>query len=982
MKTYWTSPESLDPNNKSDLEPEKKANSLFDILETESGSTRRNFLKFFGFSVASVAVLSSCEKPIKKAIPLLIQPEEIKPGQSTYYASAFSDGGEQTGILVKVRDGRPIKIEGNELCPLSKGGTSARIQASLLNLYDENRPTGALAKSTSTNIDELLSSLASQLNNTKDEITIITPTITGPSFKRLQKNCIQKYPNFKFITYDSISYNALRDAWTQYLGKSAIPLYRFDKAEVIVAFNADFIGTWLQPLQFTKQYIQGRKLNNGERILSKHIQFESIFSLTGSNADERYSIAPSQEANYLSKLHNELKALSTNGISTETEESIKQTALELWNHKGKALVVCGTNLVENQLIAIAINELLGSMGSTIDVTQTVNLYAGNDKEFENWLNRAGSKSIGAAILLNVNPIYNYPSADKFANALKSIPITIAISDQHTETTRECEYVFGCHHYLESWNDYQPIEGEFLLSQPTINPFLNTHQAEELIGKLFGFTINWYDFIKETWQTELYAKTSSLSFKSFWQQSLHDGVFTLQQTKNSPKVNSINSAELIRQALLQKNNSNGFELVLYQNIALGDGRWANNPWLQELPDPISKVCWDNYLAVSSFDAKMRGWETGDIVKVNNIEIPVFVQPGQARNTLAIALGYGRLSSGTVASGLGVNGFPMAQLTSGKRNYQNVGLQCVLTESTYELATTQRHHSMEDRPIIRETTLSEYLKDPSAGNHMHAETEKQLVNLYKKHVYNGHHWAMVIDLNSCIGCNACVVACSVENNVPVVGRDEVRRSHEMHWIRIDRYYSGDPENPELVRQPVMCQHCDEAPCENVCPVSATSHSSEGLNQMTYNRCIGTRYCNNNCAYKVRRFNWFDYTGADAIPFNTHDVAGMTVDMKRMVLNPDVTVRAKGVIEKCSLCVQRIQEKKLLAKSESRPLEDGEIVTACQQACPASAIVFGDLNNPESEVVKLMQQERRYHLLEELKTLPSVAYLTKVRNTNNHA
>jgi Fe-S-cluster-containing dehydrogenase component len=415
------------------------------------------------------------------------------------------------------------------------------------------------------------------------------------------------------------------------------------------------------------------------------------------------------------------------------------------------------------------------------------------------------------------------------------------------------------------------------------------------------------------------------------------------------------------------------------VGVGDGRQANNPWLQELPDPISKVTWDNYASMSLRLAEELGLVEGDRIKIdNNITLPVLIQPGQEYKTISVALGYGRTNAGVVADGVGVNGFPLVEFNGETRLYTKAGVRVEKVEGEHEFAKTQTHHSMEGRAIIRETTLAEYLEKPSSGNEMHEEAEKHSTTLYKAREFNGHHWGMAVDLNACTGCNACVVACSAENNVPIVGKEQVKMAREMHWIRIDRYYSGDVENPEVVRQPVMCQHCDNAPCENVCPVGATTNSKEGINQMAYNRCIGTRYCNNNCPYKVRRFNFLDYTKADSIPLNTYDPAEMTLDLKRMVLNPDVVVRAKGVIEKCSMCVQRIQEKKLDAKLENRMLEDGEIKPACAQSCPANAIVFGDLNNEESKISKFFENERNYHLLEELHTLPSVGYLTKVRNT----
>jgi molybdopterin-containing oxidoreductase family iron-sulfur binding subunit len=481
-----------------------------------------------------------------------------------------------------------------------------------------------------------------------------------------------------------------------------------------------------------------------------------------------------------------------------------------------------------------------------------------------------------------------------------------------------------------------------------------------------------------WRDKVYPLSGSFaSFHDFWTKSLQDGVFE-QKARGARyvKCNLDNVTRVAENTGIVQDDS--FELILYENVSIGNGKQANNPWLQELPDPVSKVCWDNYAAVSPALANELGLSDGSLIVINGtFTLPVIVQPGQEYKTISVALGFGHRNAGMVADGVGVDMYPMVTSKDQNRIYTITNVKIKAGTGNYPLAMTQMHHSMEGREIIRETTFADYYRNPASGNEKHGEVEKNHVSLYSKKEYKGHHWGMAIDLNSCVGCSACVIACSVENNVPVVGKQQVQRAREMHWIRIDRYYSGNPENPEVIRQPVMCQHCDNAPCENVCPVAATSHSDEGLNQMVYNRCIGTRYCNNNCPYKVRRFNFFDYTKADAISFYTKDATGMTSDLKRMVLNPDGTVRAKGVIEKCSMCVQRVQEKKLDAKLEKRPLKDGEIKPACAQACPADAIVFGDLNDPGSRVSKMFKEKRNYHLLEELHTLPSVGYLTKVRN-----
>lgn len=980
MKEYWKRIEDLHPEKQQEVK-EKSSFLLSDGNEPTSNS-RRDFLKYFGFSIASAAVLAGCERPVKKAIPLLIQPEEIKPGTANYYASAFYDGSELIPVLVKVRDGRPIKIEGNNLCEQTGGATSARVQASLLNLYDESRPDQPRYKGEKISwdqVDESLIKTLAEWDETK-EFVILTPTLISPSTLQLMEELKSKYPFILHETFDAISYAAIREAYQDSFGQSIIPDFRFDQARLVVGFNADFLGTWLQPVTFGRQYAMARKLSDGQKEMMRHVQFEANMSLTGSNADERVPVAASDEGFYLSSL---CKIISGQGES-KAPGAILKIANELIQSKGKSLVVSGTNELRIQTLVCAINQKLDNIGKTILVDKPVRLYQGSDKAYEALINRMETGVVGAMVFWQTNPIYHAPLQRRLETAIKKVPLKISMSAQQDETALLCDYVLPANHYLESWDDAELMSGFHALIQPAIRPLFKTRQMQDNFLKWAQFEGNYYEYIKLYWKENIYnvSLSKGRQFEAFWKTSLRDGLIFTNKKQNSNTLAYVDAdVNEIIASFSAKSTNKDPELVLYQNVPIGDGSQANNPWLQELPDPVSRVCWDNYLAVSPAFAALRGWSQGDVVKVKELDLPVLVQPGLARNTLAVAVGYGRSHAGRVATDLGMDVMPLVTLKDGFRSYFIDKVEAVATGSTYELAATQSHHSMEGRALVRETTIKEYLDNPAAGNEMHDEYEGLKTTLYNKHEYKGHHWGMAIDLNSCIGCNACVVACSAENNVPVVGRNEVRRSHEMHWLRIDRYYAGESDNPEVVRQPVMCQHCDNAPCENVCPVAATNHSSEGINQMAYNRCIGTRYCNNNCPYKVRRFNWFDYTGADTIPNNRVDVAGMTLDLKRMVLNPDVTVRAKGVIEKCSFCIQRIQDKKLNAKKDGRRLKDGEIKTACQQTCPADAIVFGDMNDPNSKISKHLQEARQYGLLEELHTLPSVVYLSKVRNKDKN-
>ncbi|MFO7827929.1 MAG: 4Fe-4S dicluster domain-containing protein [Bacteroidales bacterium] len=963
MTKYWKSLDGVSINTKENQK------------ETKAPTNRRDFLKMFGFGLASTFVLSRCENAAHKAIPYLIKPEEITPSMANYYASSFFDGDRFNSILVKVLDGRPIKIEGNDLSGISQGATNSITQASILSLYDDTRYRKPKINGKDTDwssIDNQIIDKLKKINKEKGKVAIVSPSIISPSALKVIDQFKAKYPTTEHIVYNAISSSAMLDANNESFGRRVIPNYKFNQAQLIVAVNADFLGTWLSPVEYTKQYVQNRKVDKNKRTMSRHIQIESGMSLSGSNADERIIINPSEEQNLVANIYNYVagKLGKTQISAQKTSKDISKLGDELLQNKGKSLIVCGTNNKNTQLIVNELNQLLENYGKTISFRQALLTRQGNDKEMNDFINNPDSYK--GIIFYDCNPVYDYPASNKLAKAIQNIDLSISLSTIPDETSQLVKYICPANNYLESWNDFNPKEGIYGLSQPCIHPIFSTRQEQASLLKWAEIDKEYNQIIKETWKEEVYSKTNRIfDFNDFWNTSLQNGVFEIETTSIEPTFKFNISSIAVSEP------TSGLELQIYESVNIGSGKYANNPWLQELPDPVSKVTWDNYASISPALAKEKNLKTGDVIIINDsIEIPVLIQPGQANNTISIALGYGRKVAGKSGKDIGTDVYQLIQV----KDYRVYHLNNISIEKTTEfkeLATTQSHDSMEGRDIVRETTLSKYKQNPESGNERHKELEKHHQTLYKEYKYEGHHWAMAVDLNACTGCNTCVAACSIENNVPIVGKEEVIKAHEMHWMRIDRYYAGDPENPEVIRQPVMCQHCDNAPCENVCPVGATNHSSEGINQMAYNRCIGTRYCNNNCPYKVRRFNWFDYNKSDALKGNLYDPHGMTNDLPRMVLNPDVTIRAKGVIEKCSFCVQRIQEKKLKAKIENRKLQDGEIKPACQQTCPANAIVFGDLNDKNSEVYKLFEQERRYHLLEELHTLPSVGYLTKVRN-----
>jgi MoCo/4Fe-4S cofactor protein with predicted Tat translocation signal len=1013
-KKYWKgleelnrTPEFVEKNKHEFAEP-------IPIEEVLSGgglmgkTPRRDFLKALGFGVGAVT-LAACQKvPVHKSIPYLIKPEEITPGVANYYSSTY-DG---SAILVKTREGRPIKVEGNPNDLLSKGGLSAQAQASVLDLYDNSRvqdpqqnggPTGW------AQIDAFVKNELAAVAASGKTISIVTSTVHSPSTQAVINDFIAKYPTAKHVSYDAVSYTGIIKANQNSFGKAVLPHYNFDKADIIVSFAADFLGTWISGEEFTRQYVSNRNNKSLEaKKMSRHIQFESGMSLTGTNADVRIAIKPSEEGVALVNLYNALSGTSLPGsrklTTANADKAILLVAAELKAAKGKALVVCGSNDVATQVLVNAINSLLGSYGTTIDLDNPSRQYAGNDGAIVDFITQAKNGTVGAALFLDANPAYDYHSADAVKEALKKVRLKVSFSDHADETAALCNIIAPNHHYLESWGDDSSVEGYYTVMQPTINPVYNTRQAEQsLLVWSDNAVKDYYTYVRNNWSNNLLAK-GGLSGQAGWETLLQTG-FVLAAPVAAGSYTFNYDLNAVAQTILNQSAKLAgakVELQVYQNTAMRDGKRANNPWLQELPDPVSKVTWDNFAAMSPSDIIKLGLDEFEVVKVEangyTVELPVLSQPGQAPGTVSIAVGYGRTAAGLVGNNVGKNAYPFLNFLNG--TFQtNASATISGTGDIFPLSQTQTHHSFEGRNVIREASFTEYKKNPAAGSGSDGEHEKydlwENTNEDKIHARPVYDWVMAIDLNACTGCGACVVACSAENNIPVVGKDEVGRRREMHWIRIDRYYSFNNDsnghgitkekeiaklenfnNVTVVHQPMLCQHCDHAPCETVCPVLATTHSSEGLNMMAYNRCVGTRYCANNCPYKVRRFNWFNYWNDSR--FDNY----LNNEHTQLVLNPDVTTRFRGVMEKCSMCVQRIQAGKLQAKMEKRPLRDGEVKVACQQTCSANAIVFGNRNDPNSEVSKALKSERTYYVLEELNVKPGIGYQVKVRNTGTES
>lgn len=1054
-KKYWKGLEEL--NNNPEF-VQKAQNEFAEQIPVEkflgdeslesSGTNRRDFLKFLGFSVTA-ASLAACETPVYKSIPYVVKPEEITPGVANWYASSYFDGYDYAAIVVKTREGRPIKIEGNTLSKVTGGGTNARVQAAILSLYDSSRLAGPTVNGTANtwaDVDKDITGKLSAIAAKGGAIRILSSTIISPSTKAVIAEFAAKYPNTKHVMMDAISFSGMAKANAQSFGEELIPSYHFDKAKVIVGIGADFLANWLSPIETAKQYGKTRRVSKSNPEMSKHYQFESTLSLTGANADYREPVKVSEHGKVVVNLHNAVaKIVGGSTLPSSTlacDATIAKAAKDLADNRGKSLVVSGSNDTNVQLIVNAINNMLGNYNSTIDIETPNYTRQGDDAAFADLVKEMASGKVDALITYNTNPVYTAPASLKFAEAYAKVGLKIALSQHADETASLANYICPDHNFLESWNDFNPKKAHYSLSQPTISPLFKTRQAQESLLTWAGNTTDFHSYVQKIWADRVFPMQGKyMTFGDFWNHSLQDGAIEVGKGAEGMDTTGADSTAVVTSKPAEKadkteqktfsatdlsaaaSSINGvkggeFELVLYEKVGLGDGKQANNPWLQELPDPISKLTWDNYVTMSPADMEgkyeMMERQDRDASLVNvtvngiTVKLPVIPQPGQTRGTIGIALGYGREKAGSLSDKTGVIGqnvYPFVQVMNGTMYYAALDAKVESANETIEVAGTQVHHTMMGREIVKETTLENYKKDQRSGNYPEmmathsGKVNPKDIDLWDSFGRPGHQWGMTIDLNSCIGCGNCVVSCTAENNVAVVGKEQVMKTREMHWLRIDRYYSSDMSkdvakeegvgavtmyldmenpsaiNPKVVFQPIMCQHCNHAPCENVCPVLATNHSSEGLNQMTYNRCVGTRYCANNCPFKVRRFNWFNYNGNSQFAFNPSQD-----DLGRMVLNPDVVVRSRGVMEKCSMCVQRIQEGKLNAKKEERKLVDSDIKTACQQSCPTNAIYFGDINDENSEISQLRKQEeegRNYFVLEELGIKPGVSYLTKVRN-----
>ena len=1090
-KKYWKSVEELNEN--SSIVEALQQNEFVEEIPTDeflgdkeslesSSTSRRDFLKYVGFSTAA-ASLAACEGPVIKSIPYIVQPTEIIPGVANYYATTIANGYDFASVLVKTREGRPIKIE-NNTDAATNGIANARVNASVLGLYDSLRVKAPMKGDSKISWDTFMSETTSTLKGLNGKsIVLLTQSMPSPSTYKLISEFKAKYGNVTHVAYDAVSESATLDAYQAKYGRRGMANYDFSKAKTIVSVGADFLGDW-QGGGFESGYATKRIPDHGK--MSRHIQFESNMSLTGANADKRVPLTPSQQKLVLAKLYSEVTGNSAGGVklSEGLDAAVKAAAKELSLAGRNAVVVTGIQDVNAQTTVLEINEHLRS--AAFNPSTTINTRQGSDKAVSQLVADMKAGKIGAIIMNGVNPVYTLPNASDFKEGLAKTELSIAFSMKQDETSTGCQYIAATPHNLESWGDFELKTGHYSMMQPTIRPLFDTKQFQEVLMGWTGSTGSYRDYLKSVWTKDILSgssfnkvvqdgvfvtatsgsgsgsngssstiETSSSDLKdkkdrTFLGGVIHDvavGVGIKDEDKDeyvtsttsttinnsgssNADVSSVLTGGAAALALAKTKVSEGMELSLYTKTGMGDGQQANNPWLQEFPDPITRTTWDNYLTVSQADAdklELKNWNVANgglngsyaKVSVNGAEaitVPVIIQPGQAKGSVGLSFGFGRTSKALKDEmKTGVNAYPLYQNFN---SIQSVSIEKVVGE--HEFACVQLHNTLMGRgDIIKETTLEIFntydREDKKHGwnkvpvvslNHNPVKVTESEVDLWDEFDRSvGHHFNLSIDLNACTGCGSCVIACHAENNVPVVGKSEMRRSRDMHWLRIDRYYShqdtfeaddakkdgfnglfGDngslggfgemenpADNPQVAFQPVMCQHCNHAPCETVCPVAATAHGRQGQNHMAYNRCVGTRYCANNCPYKVRRFNWFLYNKNDEFDYYMND------DLGRMVLNPDVTVRSRGVMEKCSMCIQKTQKTILDAKRDGRLVKDGEFQTACSAACGNGAMIFGDVNDKESKITALKEDDRMYHLLESVGTKPNVIYQTKVRNTS---
>ncbi|MGB2712684.1 MAG: TAT-variant-translocated molybdopterin oxidoreductase [Vicinamibacterales bacterium] len=1014
-RTYWRSLAQIEerPESRAFLEREFPEGAS----ELPEGIGRRDMIMLLGASL-SLAGLAGCRRPVEEIVPYVNAPEEFVPGIARYYATTMPFRRSAYGLIVESHEGRPTKVEGNPSHPSTLGASSSRVQASVLGLYDPDRSQSVTLRGARKPWADFVTAWA-QLSESHAadggaSLGILSESFSSPTLARLVSELRARYPRLQWATYDAVSDENRLSGLRQATGRDLDLMLRLDRASVILALDADPLLTDPEMIRHARGFGAGRRAGasggapstSSGQAMNRLYAVEGVYSLTGAMADHRLRLESRQIAPFVAALAARL-APSEAGTASQTAPNvpgvdarwIDAVAKDLLANRGTGLIVAGERQPPAVHAAVcALNTQLGNTGKTVSYFETKDAALPSVGSLASLVSAMKSGTIQTLVILGGNPVFDAPADLDFASAMAKVPHSIALGHAVDETSSKAEWHIPRAHYLESWGDARAVGGTLSVVQPLILPLFGGRTPVEVLGLMVGGQDRpGYDIVRETWQPIL----GEAEFDKKWNRVLHDGLLSGSELPEVvPGLTGRPLAELGRLRAGGASASQGqassaagdLEVVFLPSPSLHDGRFANDGWLQELPDPLTKLTWDNPALVSPKTAASIGIANEDLVRLEyggrSLELPVWILPGMADGVVALTLGYGRSHAGRIGSGVGFDAFTLR--SSGAPGFDS-GVKLTRLARTYPLSATQEHGSMEGRPVVRESTLSALRSksaveaEPSEASHAGSsprsaengkapgalgvfEEDPHHFSLWKEHGYDqGHQWGMTVDLNSCIGCNACMTACQSENNVPVVGKAQVAKGREMHWLRVDRYFSGEPSgSPEIVFQPVPCMHCEDAPCEQVCPVAATVHDGQGLNVMVYNRCIGTRYCSNNCPYKVRRFNFFNYTKD-------------TPNILQLAMNPDVTVRARGVMEKCTYCTQRINRAKIDAKLAGRALRDGDVKTACQQACPASAIEFGDLRDSSSRVVKAKEDPRNYALLAELNTKPRTTYLSKVRNPN---
>ena len=977
---YWRSLDEL--SRSADFESVLANEFPQQALPLQRGSVdRRDFMKLMSASMA-LAGLAACNRPEQKIVPYVRQPENLVPGRPLFFATAMTLGGVATGVLAESHLGRPTKIEGNPDHPSSLGASDAQMQASILGLYDPDRAQVVYQLGEIRTWSEFVAALVPITANAKSSgagLRLLTQTITSPTLGAQIQQLLAMYPGMQWHQWEPVNRDNAREGLRMALGNYANAVYHFDKANVVVALDADFTSTGPGHLRYARDFAARRKARFGKtQSMNRLYAIDCGLSSTGAVADHRYAVRPSEVEGWARAI---AQAVGLNAGAGAAHKDVAAIARDLQKNRGASIVIAGDGQPPVvHAIAMAINQALGNVGSTITITDPLEVAPTNQLEsLRKLVTDMNAGAVKALIMLGGNPVYDAPADFNFASALQKVPFRAHLSPYYDETSMLSHWHVPETHYLETWGDARGHDGTVAIQQPLIAPLYNGRSAIEVVGALLGgMDASPYDTVRAYW----FAKGGN---EQTWRQWLNDGVIAGSALPARGGAASTTIPAPVPRPKPAGDHALDIELHITPDPNIYDGRFANNGWLQELPKPQSKLCWENFAIVSPAMAKAIGFGDAESAPLNNeletrrvrvkyrgreVVLPLWIVPGHPFGVVTVQLGYGRKNGGRIASPqdgtpIGADVYPLrfSDALGG-----GAGVDVALTdEGAYPIACTQEHQSLNpevtggERGIIHRETFAEWSKH-SAAEPVEHET------MYPPYKYEAHAWAMVIDPSVCTGCNGCVIACQAENNIAVVGKKEVHRQREMHWLRIDRYYRGSPENPEVYHQPVPCMQCENAPCEPVCPVGATVHSDEGLNDMVYNRCVGTRYCSNNCPYKVRRFNNFFYADYD------------TPALKPM-RNPHVSVRTRGVMEKCTYCVQRINFAKIDAeiRGGDQRVKDGEVVTACQQACPTDAIVFGDMNDPKSRVAQLKKEPSNYPLLPELNTRPRTTYLAVVRNPN---